>query len=324
MSRRSRAPTEHEWIGRLTARLGRRDPTVLVGPGDDAAVLRIDDATLLLTTDALVTGVHFERGWLAPRALGERAYRVNASDIAAMGGRPLAAVMALEVPRSVAVATLDGIVAGFVTAARRHGAALVGGNLSRGPVLAVTVTLLGLAGPRVVTRAGARAGDHVFVTGRLGATGSAVRDRRHGRPTSLPRLPDRVAAGALLAGVATAMIDVSDGLVQDLAHVARASRVAIRLDAARIPVAAACRHRLGAEAPHFAATAGEDYELACTVPPRRLAALDRLASRLGCALTRIGVVEQGRPGVTVVGADGRPLRLPAGGFDHLAAPGRRR
>ena len=324
MPRRSRAPTEHEWLRRLETRLGRGGRAVLVGPGDDAAVLRIGGATLLLTTDALVTGVHFEPDWLRPRALGERAYRVNASDIAAMGGRPLAAVMALEVPPAMRVTTLDSIVAGFVTAARHHGASLVGGNVSRGPVLAVTVTLLGLAGSRVVTRAGARPGDRVVVTGRLGAMGSAVRDRRRGRPTPLPRVPDRVAAGALLGRVATAMIDVSDGLVQDLEHVARASRVAIRLDASRIPIAAACRQRLGPDAVSFAVSAGEDYELVCTVPSRRLAELERLAPRFGCGLTRIGVVERGRPAVTIVGAGGRTLRPAIGGFDHLAAPGRRR
>ena len=324
MPRRSRAPTEHEWIRRLQTRLGPQPPAVRVGSGDDAAALRIGGTTLLVTTDALVAGVHYRPGWLSPRALGERAYRVNASDIAAMGGRPLAAVMALEVPRGIRAATLDGVVAGFVAAARRHRAGLIGGNLARGPALAITVTLLGLADGRVVTRAGARPGDHIVVTGELGAMGTAVRDRRRGRATPLPRVPDRVAAGALLARVASAMIDVSDGLVQDLEHVARASGVAIRLAAARIPVAVACRRRLGARATAFALTAGEDYELVCAVPPRRLAALDRLAPRLGCRLSRIGVVGRGRPAVTVLDGDGRPLHLAGGGFDHLAAPPRRR
>jgi thiamine-monophosphate kinase len=297
---------------------------VRVGPGDDAAALRIGGETLLVTTDALVAGVHWRPGWLLPRALGERAYRVNASDVAAMGGRPLAAVVAMEVPRGTRAAVLDGIVAGFVTAARRHGAVLVGGNVARGPALAITVTLLGRAGPRVVTRAGARPGDDVVLTGVLGAMGAAVRDRRRGRRTALPRVPDRVAAGVHLARVASAMIDVSDGLVQDLGHMARASGVAIRLAADRVPVAPLCRSRLGANATAFALTAGEDYELACTVPRRRRRALDRLARRLGCRLTRIGVVERGRPAVTVVDAAGRPLALGAGGFDHLAGPRRRR
>jgi thiamine-monophosphate kinase len=325
---RSRAPSEHEWIGRLIARLGRLPSMVRVGPGDDCAALRIGGRTLLVTTDALVDGVHFRRGWLSPRALGERAYRVNASDVAAMGGRPIAAVVAMEVPRNVSAATLDGVVAGFVAAARRHGAALVGGNLARGPALAITVTLLGLAPGRVVTRAGARPGDVVVVTGAFGATGTAVRDRRRGGRTPLPRLPDRVAVGVALARIASAMIDVSDGLVQDLGHVARASGVAIRLEAASVPVAASCRRRLGAKATAVALAAGEDYELALTVPARRIGTLDRLARRLGCRVTRVGAVEHGRPGVAVVDATGAPLRLTTGGFDHLAgrvaASGRRR
>ena len=296
---------------------------VRVGPGDDCAALRIGGKTVLVTTDALVDGVHFRREWLSPRALGERAYRVNASDVAAMGGRPIAAVVAMEVPRGTTATTLDGIAAGFVAAARRHGATLVGGNVARGPALAITVTLLGLASGRVVTRAGARPRDLVLVTGALGATGTAVRDRRRGRRTPMPRIPDRVAAGAALARVASAMIDVSDGLVQDLGHVARASGVAIRVEAGSVPVAASCRRRLGAGATAFALTAGEDYELALTVPARRLAALARIAPQLGCRLTRVGVVERGR-GVTVVDAAGAPLRLRTAGFDHLAGPRGRR
>ena len=322
------AVSEHEWIRRLIGRLPTRDRRVLVGPGDDCAALRIGGRTLLVTTDALVDGVHFRRAWLSPRALGERAYRVNASDVAAMGGRPIAAVVAMEVPRDVSAATLDGVAAGFVAAARRHGAALVGGNVARGPALAITVTLLGLASRRVVTRAGARPGDVVVVTGAFGATGTAVRDRRRGRQTALPRLPDRVAAGVALSRIASAMIDVSDGLVQDLGHVARASGVAIRLEAVRVPVAASCRRRFGPRATTFALAAGEDYELALTVPARRIPALERLAPRLGCRLTRVGMVERGRPGVIVLDAAGAPLRLRTGGFDHLAGrvagSGRRR
>jgi thiamine-monophosphate kinase len=155
----------------------------------------------------------------------------------------------------------------------------------------------------------------VVVTGGLGVMGAAVRDRSAGRATPIPRVPDRVAAGQVLARVATAMIDVSDGLVQDLGHVARASGVRIRIDAASVP--AARRDRRGLE---LALTAGEDYELACTVSPRRLA---WLASRLDVPLTSIGVVERGRPGVRVVDASGKPLALGRGGFDHLTRGGSR-
>jgi thiamine-monophosphate kinase len=152
--------------------------------------------------------------------------------------------------------------------------------------------------------------------------GAAVRARRAGHAVPLPRVPDRVHVGALLARVASAMIDVSDGVVQDLGHVARASGVAIRLDGPRLPQAPSCRRR--PDGLLVAATAGEDYELACAVPARRLVRAMRLARRAGCPLTEIGIVERGRAGVTILGGDGRPLRLPAGGFDHLAGRGRRR
>lgn len=325
MPRRAPAASEHEWLRGLRARLGPGGPAVRVGVGDDAAALRVPNGrALLVTTDALVEGVHFERPWLSPRELGERVYAVNASDVAAMGGEPFAAVLALEVPRGVRTALLDEIVAGVVVAARRHRAELVGGNVSGGPVLAVTLTLLGLAGPRIVTRDGARPGDHVVVTGRLGAMGAAVRDRGAGVRTALPPVPDRVRAAAAIAPIATAMIDVSDGLVQDLGHVAAASRVGMRLAAGRIPVARACRMRLKADATPFALTAGEDYELAFTVGAEHVTSLPRLARRAGCPLTRIGIVTRRPVGVTVLDANGRPLPLRAGGFDHLAAPPRRR
>jgi thiamine-monophosphate kinase len=306
---------EHGWIARLVRRLGDPRGAVRIGPGDDAAAIRVGGATVLVTTDALVDGVHFRRTWLGPRALGQRAFRVNASDLAAMGGRPFAAVLAFEVPRETTAACLDGIVAGFVAEARRHGAWLIGGNLTRGQRLAITVTMLGRAPARIVTRAGARPGDLVFVTGDLGRIGTAVR----GRAVHLPPVPDRVDAGVALARVASAMIDVSDGLVQDVGHVARASRVRIQLDGGRIPVAAACRRRFGRRAATVAATAGEDYELALTVPPRRLRALERLRGRLGCCLTQVGVVAAGTPGVVVRGPDGRRVALARRGFDHLRA-----
>lgn len=315
MPRRRSVASEHGWIRGVIRSLGRPRGAVLIGPGDDAAALRAPAGTLLVTTDALVEGVHFRRPWLSPRALGARAFATNASDVAAMGGRPLAAVLALQVPRGIPASTLDGIVAGFAAAARAHRAPLVGGNLARGRELALTVTLLGVAGARLVTRAGARPGDHVFVTGALGATAAATAGRRAVR---LPPVPDRVRAGGLLARVASAMIDVSDGLVADAAHVGRASGATLWLAREHLPVAAACRRRFGRRAATVAATGGEDYELLCTVPSRRLPTLARLVPRLGCALTPVGVVVRGKGGATLIDGLGRPVPLRVRGFDHLA------
>jgi thiamine-monophosphate kinase len=310
---------EHGWIARLLRRLAAAPPDrrVLVGPGDDAAVVRAGRRPLLLTTDTLVEGVHFRPGWLGPAALGARAFAVNASDIAAMGGVPTFALVALEAPASIPATTLDMLVGGLAAAAERAGARLVGGNLARGPHLAVTVALLGEAPGRVVTRAGARPGDLLYVTGVLGATGTAVRRLAAGGRGRLPAPPLRTRAGLLLARVAHAMIDLSDGLVQDLGHLCRASGVAAEVELARLPVAAACRRALGAAAPAFAAAAGEDYELVFAVPPARVRVLERLRPRLRCRLTPIGRVVAGRPAVRLLDARGRAVRLGHGGFDHF-------
>jgi thiamine-monophosphate kinase len=228
-----------------------------------------------------------------------------------MGAVPRWALLALEASVRMPVAELDALALAFAGAAEHAGAHLVGGNVARGPHLALTVALVGEAPGRIVTRAGARTGDVVYVTGVLGASGAA---RRAGR---LPEPPDRMRAGVALARVASAMIDVSDGLVQDLAHVCRASGVGATVDVGRLPVAPSCRRALGRRAAAFAATAGEDYELLVAVPAAQERALRHLAPRLGCRLTRIGRVTAGRPGVTVVDADGRRVRFPRGGFDHF-------
>jgi thiamine-monophosphate kinase len=316
MKQRLRDLGEHGWIARMLRGLpgGRR---TIVGPGDDAAALRVPGGRLLVTTDSLVEGVHFRLGWETPVALGRRALRVNLSDVAAMGGSPLAAVVALQAPPGLPAPVLFGLMRGLAADARREGVDIVGGNLAAAPRLAITVTLLGQPGRRLATRAGARSGDDVWVTGTLGGAGCAVRALLAGRRVPRPAVPVRVAAGRLLAPVACAMIDVSDGLVQDLGHVCRASGVAAEIDATSIPVAAPCRRALGAEAVAFAATAGEDYELLLTASARGRAGLVRLASRLGCRLTRIGRIVAGRPAVRILGADRKPLALRREGFDHF-------
>lgn len=305
---------EHGFLGRLLPRLAGAGGRVLVGPGDDAAVLRPGRRPLVWTVDALAEGTHFRLGWEAPAALGRRAFRVNASDVAAMGGVPVAALVALEAPATLAASVLDGVMRGLAADARRAGAVVVGGNVAAGRRLVVTVALLGETPGRVVTRGGARPGDLLVVTGTLGGAGLAVWALRRGRRVPRPGVPSRLAAGRALARVAHAMIDVSDGLVQDAGHVARASGVTLELAAPQLPVAPACRAALGAAAAAFAATAGEDYELLAAVPPRRLAAL----RDVGCRLTVVGRVRAGRPGVRLVDEGGRPVRLPRRGFDHFA------
>ncbi len=278
-------------------------------------MLRCGRGPVLITTDTLVEDVHFRRRWLTPAALGERLFGANASDVAAMGGVPTFAVLAVEAPRSTSVADLDALVLGFARAARRAGAHLVGGNVTSGRRLAVTATLLGEARGQIVRRSGARAGDVVVVTGTLGGAGFAVRRLRAGRPARLAPPPLRLRAAQVLARVAHAMIDVSDGVVQDLGHLCRASGVAAELDLPRLPVALRCRRALGSRAARFAATAGEDYELLAAVPPSALRYLAR--QRMGCRVTPIGRVVVGRPEVRLLDRAGRRVRVGRAGYDHF-------
>ncbi|TMA77670.1 MAG: thiamine-phosphate kinase [Deltaproteobacteria bacterium] len=289
-------------------RLVPRGPGVVLGVGDDAAVLAPIGAPLLVTTDAMVEGVHFRSRWLSPRELGRRAFEVSASDVAAMGGRVLAAVLALAAPPMLPVASLRAIVAGVRDGARRAGGTLVGGNLASAGELA-----------------GARPGDRLFVTGSLGGAAFGLRSLLAARTIAAAavgrwkRPRARLSAGAALArrGVAAAMIDLSDGLLIDTDRLCAASGVGARIDAGRLPLARALRHLAPAEARRVAVGGGEDYELLFAVRPNRLAALRAVRAALGCAVTEIGEVVRGRD-VTIV-ADGRVLNPPAViGHEHFA------
>jgi len=303
---------EHRWLRRLLAGLEGSSRAVPVGPGDDAAVLRAERRPLVITTDALHEGVHFRDGWASWPQLGRRALRACLSDLSAMAAAPRASLLALQVPRGMPERDLNAFARAFAAEGRRHGAPLVGGNVSRGARFGATATLLGILPRQTVTRAGARPGDAIFVTGRVGGMAVAVRARRAGRRVPLPLPPVRLAAGMALAGLASAMLDVSDGVVQDLGHLCRASRVGAELDMARLPLAPACR-RLGVAGRALAATGGEDYELLFTVPARRLPRLARV--RLGCRVTRIGTILPGRHVRVLDG--GRVLHLRREGFDHF-------
>jgi thiamine-monophosphate kinase len=306
-------------------------PGVRLGVGDDAAVLAPIRSPLLVTTDAMVEGVHFRSRWLSPRDLGRRAFEVSASDVAAMGGRVVAAVLALAAPPTLPVASLRAIVAGARDAARAAGGALVGGNLASARALSVTVTVLGAAPhKRPITRAGARVGDRLFVTGALGGAAFGLRSLLAARSIApaaavgrwrRPRA--RLRAGAALArhGVAAAMIDLSDGLLIDTDRLCAASGVAARIDADCLPLAPALRGVARPLARRLALTGGEDYELLFAVHPRRVRDLRAARAALGCPVTAIGEIVSGR-GVTVV-ADGSvlPVRTILG-HEHFS--GRRR
>ena len=297
---------------------------VIVGVGDDAAVVGRSRYPLLLTTDAFVEGVHFRRGWLSAWELGRRGFHVAASDVAAMGGVVRAVLLAIVAPAGWPIAELRGVVRGVRDAAGRAGAALVGGNLAAGREVALTVSVLGDAPTRPVLRSGARVGDGLYVTGSLGGAALGLRllagarslsggesaRRRWRRPVA------RLRAGRMLASarLATAMMDVSDGLLVDAGRLARASGRGLVIESDRLPLAAGLDALRRDDARLLALAGGEDYELLFTAPARAAARLAHV--RLGCRVTCIGRVVPGG-GVAVVDAEGRRVAVARRGHEHF-------
>ena len=253
-------------------------PALLLGSGDDAAVVATADGRVVATTDVLVEGRHFRTDWSTPADVGARAAGANLADIAAMGAAPTALLVGLGIPPETEVEWVLGLVDGVAAEASGAGAVVAGGDVVRSDRLVVSVTALGsLEGRDPVTRSGARAGDLVAVTGRLGwaAAGLAVLSRGFRSPRVLadahrrPAPPYAEGPRAAALG-ATAMVDVSDGLVADLGHVARASGVGIELssDAFHVPQELTDTARaLNADPVHWLLGGGEDHALAATFPP---------------------------------------------------------
>lgn len=303
----------------------RGDPAegVKLGIGDDGAVLApAAGHDLVAAIDTLVEGVHFRSG-TAPHAVGHKALAVNLSDLAAMGARPRWALLALTLPESD-TAWLAEFAGGFFDLAQQHGVTLVGGDTTRGP-LTVTVQLLGEAlSGQALTRGGARPGDLVFVTGSLGdaalalagdTSGGAGVDRTLRQRLEYP-VP-RCRLGQALVGLASAAIDLSDGFVADLGHLLTASGCGARVARAGLPLSNAAQQFAGKEMFWPAVLAGgDDYELCFTVPAKRAGEVDALAQRLDEPITRVGVIESD-PGLRLMDEAGRPVAVPAQGYDHF-------
>ena len=279
-------------------RLFGPSPPGEVGIGDDAAVVVPPAGPLLLAADTIVEGVHFDLGLVGLDDVGWKAVVVNVSDLAAMGGLPLHALVTVAGPSST---DLDTLYRGIAEATEEYGCRVVGGDLSNAPTLVITVALTGTVEGEPVLRSGARAGDDIYVTGPLGASAAALRALRAGgggRSSDAYRRPQaRAAEGiAIRRRGATAMIDVSDGLAADLGHIAHASGVGIALDDVPVAAGATLDDALGG---------GEDFELAFTAPPN------------------FGVDTWIRIGACTSDPDHRSLRgqpLPATGWEHRWGP----
>lgn len=293
---------ERELISAIVARLaGGAD--VELGPGDDAAIVRVEDGQVVATTDVLVEGVHFRRDWSEPLDVGHKAAAQNLADLAAMGARPVALLVGLAAPASLPVAWVLALADGLSAEAATVGASVVGGDVVAADQVVVSVTALGsMDGRTAVKRSGASVGDVVAVCGRLGwaAGGLAVLSRGFRSPRVLaaahrrPEPPYAAGPAAALAG-ATAMVDISDGLLSDLAHVAAASGVAIELDVAALEISAPLHDAaaaLGKDPLEWVLTGGDDHALAATFPtgvalPPGWAAVGRVV--LGAGVTVSGL-----------------------------------
>jgi len=277
---------------------------------------------LVLTVDAMVAGVHFLPDDPAD-LVGRKLLRVNLSDLAAKGAVPIGYLMTVSAPRDTPDEWFAGFAAGLAQDQRTYGVTLLGGDTTSTPgPISLSLTILGHVAPgQAVHRAGARPGDGIWVTGTIGdgALGLAVARGRLSDPTGhllcRYRLP-QPRVGLAIAGIASAGMDVSDGLVQDLGHLCRAGGLAAEIDASLVPLSDPAR-AAGAEWLATCLTGGDDYELLLAVPASREAELRRAAAAAGMAVTRIGSFRPGRPRVTVRGHDGEIMPLATGGWSHF-------
>ncbi|MFH0798717.1 MAG: thiamine-phosphate kinase, partial [Pseudomonadota bacterium] len=289
----------------------------------------------LVTTDALVEGVHFRREWADPAVLGRKALAVNLSDIAAMGGVPRFYLVAIGLPPGDAAGAAPLIYDGMRGMANEHGALLIGGDTVASPSgIMISITAIGeVERGRAIVRSGAHPGDAIFVTGTFGSSGLGLGVLKSGRKGGsaeafvrrhLYPVP-RVAEGRWIAGtgMATAMIDASDGLVADLSHVADESGVGFEIDAPSVPLDDGfdeAARALGHDPVKLALAGGEDYELVFTVADSRIAEFEKVAKGcpMRCRVTRIGTTVADRHARLVIGSEGKALDLPSGGYDHFS------
>lgn len=329
---------EFALIERLRSLLGDEpDPRILVGIGDDTAALRPPEGKiLLLTCDTQVEGTHFRRNQIPAYELGKRAATANLSDIASMGGTPTFALISLSLPADFPLSDFDELFRGIRDQFEAFSTKVIGGNLaSSASGVVLDITLLGETDPdQVLTRGGARPGDRICVTGPLGASAAGLLAMEHLGKAAETRFPElvrahrqpspRVREGREIArsGIATAMIDVSDGLAADLLHLCDASRVGAVVHLERIPVlreVLLAAERLGGNPEALALSGGEDYELLFTVKtgPEADEKLQQVAGACGLALTTIGEIVPKEEGTWIAHPDGRRTPLERQGWNHF-------
>jgi thiamine-monophosphate kinase len=310
-------------------RLIPENRNVSIGIGDDAACVKIKNHSAVVTADLMLEGVHFDLTWTSFFDLGFKALAVNLSDIAAMGAIPAYLMLSLGIPVHYQTRDIEQFYKGIRSLAQSSGVALIGGDTSAADRLLISPCLIGHCPFRPITRAGAKEQNDIYVTGTLGdsALGLQLLKRRgvtQGKSTSYlinrhHRPTPRLATGALLSrsGLATAMIDISDGLLQDLGHICKASHVGARICEAELPLSAAYRALAGRDGTRLAVTGGEDYELLFCARRRDRAPIEKLQKQLGVPITRIGSCTSERDGISLLGNTGKPITAYTKGHDHF-------
>ncbi len=318
-----------ELIAETVGKASRRD--LILGIGDDTAAWRTDGSIQLGTTDILIQNVHFALDIATWRELGWKALAVNISDIAAMGGTPSFAMVSLGLPPETEVDSVVELYHGIKDIASKFDVDIVGGNISRAPVVVIDVSLIGKASDTLLTRSAAAPGDRIAVTGYLGLSAAGLQmlksERKlNSKTTSFFREAHlrprpRVAEGQILVqhGVRAA-IDLSDGLLSDLTHICKASRVGAKLWIDKLPIHALLKSAFKKEWLRLALSGGEDYELLFTA---RSKVIDKLTEIMSSPVTVIGEIVSDAPGqVTLMDEQGKAVKWDEGGWDHFKSPGR--
>ncbi len=295
-----------------------RNPAVVRGIGDDCAILKLAlGHQLLVTTDLCIENVHFRREWHPPASVGHRCLARGLSDIAAMGGEPLACFLSLGLPARLPQPWVDKFLRGFERLAHQFRVPLAGGDISAAPAITADIVVAGqVPSGKAVLRSGARPGDRIYVTGKLGEADAVLKELYAGRGVRPARSSrhfypqPRLEAGRRLRGLATSMIDVSDGLSVDLGHICEESRVAARIYSSAIPVATGANLEL-------ALHGGDDYELLFTVPARA-----KVPGEIaGVPVTEIGAIQRRKdyqPAIQIFDENGKARVLACRGWQHFA------
>jgi len=304
---------------------GEKDKRLLIGIGDDAAAWKGDDSIQLATVDSFIQDVHFSLNIASWQEVGWKAMAANLSDIAAMGGAPRYALVALAMPGDTEVDDVTTLYTGMLDLAGQYGVAIIGGDISRAPLVIITITILGNSPKKqLLTRSSAKVGEVVAVTGYLGAAAAGLemlKQKLQFEPQATACFKQaflypypRIAEGQLLAdhGVKTA-IDTSDGLISDLGQICKASKVGARIEADRVPVEPMVKAEFGEKSLELKLAGGEDYELLFTA---RAEVIDRIKKAASCPITVIGEIVAGK-GVTVVDRRGKPIKLGKTGWEHF-------